>query len=189
MLLLVLTTGCITPSRILERFDKTEALAKHKAGDPGSKRFDKFDTLKTHWCRINAPVVIGKGKTVYLPGKPKHDTVKGETIYVNCDSLKKAGAETAKVKVPCPPTTIIITRVDTSQRTDTAVDAREIRLLKAHLSGCQQDVIKAWDAASKANIRANNAEGKIRARTWAAVASWLLLLVVFAITLLNRFRK
>ena len=187
-LMLWMLVGCVTPSSILAKFDKTEAQAYKKAGDPGSKRFNKYDTLKTHWCQVNAPVNIGKGKIVYLPGKPVIKQVPGPVQYVNCDSVKASGAATDRVAVPCPPS---VTRfvVDTFVRIDTFQNTRTEILLTAQLKETQADNIKAWDAASKANLRATAAEGKLRNRTLMAVVSWLLLILVSILISFLKIKK
>ncbi len=180
--------GCTTPRKLLDKHDKIEALSRRKAGEPGSKRFAKYDTIKNHWCAVNAPVRIGKGKVTYLPGKPIIKEVPGPVKYVDCDSAIKAnGGSAPKVEVPCPDTKTIVIR-DTVLQRDTAYDDNAEKLLRAQLKGAQDDIVKAWDAASKANLRANAAEDKLRRRNWLTLIPWGIIALVAATLLYRKFR-
>lgn len=120
-----------------------------------------FDTVKNRWCMDNAPVKIGPGKIMWLPGKPIHDTLEGETKYVNCDSLKLAGANTSHVGVPCPPSTHTYI-VDTFKRVDTFENTNKVKLLEAERIG--------WiDQASKYKQKYEN-EQRAHAETQAKVS-------------------
>jgi len=180
--------GCNSPRKLLDKNNKIEAISKRKAGEPGSKRFAKYDTIKNHWCAVNAPVRIGKGKVTYLPGKPVIKEVPGPVRYVDCDSaIKASGGSAPKVKVPCPDTRTIVIR-DTVLQRDTAYNDNAEKLLRAQLKGAQDDIIKAWDAASKAKQRADAAEDKLRRRNWLALIPWGIIAIVL-LTLLYRKLK
>lgn len=83
----------------------------------------------------------------YLEGKT--DTIKGETIYVNCDSIaKENGGKAGVVSKPCPPSTH---RVDTLIKDSiiTVTDNREITALSKEVDNHKQDKLK---AENKANL-------------------------------------
>jgi hypothetical protein len=143
-ILLFALCGC-SPKAVREQHREAKQLAKHRRQAVKQLRKhdriearcagDKWlDTVKNHWCMINAPIRKEPGKIIRVPGKPIHDTTPGETKYVNCDSLKLAGVNTSHVGVPCPPSTHTRT-TDVVVKEVIIFDTNKERLLAAERDG------------------------------------------------------
>lgn len=143
--------GCKTPEKMLRKFDKLAAECNTK----------RTDSVPRHWAWSRFPVKTGTvhGKPVFIPGKPvvttKHDTVK-----VDCDSMRKAGADTRNVRVPCPPSTHTTVH-DTIQIpiTNTVEDTRAVDL-------CNERYVAAMDQASKYKQKYEAAAGARKGLMW-----------------------
>lgn len=154
-----------------------------------AKLYGKFDKLKrkadsdsvlkivpSKWSLDNFPVTVGKGKTVYIPGRkipvPVHDT---EYVQIDCDSAIKAlGIGKGKVRVK-PRDSV---RVDTIKVTDTIIDNRP-------LSQLQTDLRQVNDKLIQSKASEQTAKDKLNKRT--GIMWWLI--AVLVVLLLWTFRK
>jgi len=144
-----------------------------------AKLYGKFDKLKriadadsvlkvvpSKWSLDNFPVTVGKGKTVYLPSKPKitHDTVTTiktvkDTTYITKYVTKYSHS------------------VDTLQTTDTIVDNRPLSQLQHDYRALDAKLIQAITKAEIATETKNKQRGKM---LWSFGLNLLLLLVIIA---------
>jgi hypothetical protein len=161
-----------------------------------AKMYGKFDKLKrkadsdsvlkvvpSKWSLDNFPLTVGKGKTVYIPGRkipvPVHDT---EYVQIDCDSAIKAlGAGNGKVKIK-PRDSI---RVDTFYRVDSIIDPRPQALCNAEIKRLQTEISNQQVLTQKAIDKAQIAKDKLQNRTnkmWWSIGLniwWLLLIIIF----------
>ena len=169
--------GCImlTVAALITVLSGCKSAEKRQA-----KMYGKFDKLKrkadadsvlkivpSKWSLDNFPVTVGKGKTVYLPSKPKiiHDTITttktvNDTVYV----------------------TKVITKhhyqTDTLITTDTIIDNRPLTQL-------QTDYRALDDKLIQSQAKEQNAKDKLHKRT--GIMWWLIAALV--ILILWTFRK
>jgi len=159
-----------------------------------AKLYGKFDKLKrkadadsvlkvvpSKWSLDNFPVTVGKGKTVYIPGRkipvPVHDT---EYVQIDCDSAIKAlGVGNGKVRIK-PRDSV---RVDTIKVTDTIIDNRPLSQLQTDLRALDAKLIQAITKAEIATETKNKQRGKL---LWSIGLNLLLILLIIA-HLLRRF--
>ena len=161
-----------------------------------AKLYGKFDKLKrkadadsvlkvvpSKWSLDNFPVTVGKGKTVYIPGRkipvPIHDT---EYVQIDCDSAIKA-LGVGKGKVSIKPRDSV--RVDTFYRVDSVIDNRPQALCNAEIRRLQTELSNQQVLTQKAIDKAETAQNKLNKRT--GVMWWLIAALVLFI--LWTFRK
>lgn len=181
-----LLLGCIlfTVAALITVLSGCKSAEKRQA-----KLYGKFDKLKrkadadsvlkivpSKWSLDNFPVTVGKGKTVYIPGRkipvPVHDT---EYVQIDCDSAIKAlGVGNGKVKIK-PRDSV---RVDTIKVTDTIIDNRP-------LSQLQYDLRQLNDKLIQSKASEQTAKDKLNKRT--GIMWWLIAALV--VLLLWTFRK
>ena len=145
-----------------------------------AKLYGKFDKLKrkadadsvlkvvpSKWSLDNFPVVVGKGKTVYLPSKPKitHDTVTTTKTVKDTTYITKY-------------VTKYIHSVDTMITTDTIIDNRPLTQL-------QHDLRQVNDKLVQSQAKEQTAKDKLHKRT---KAMWWLIAALVVLTLWT-FRK
>lgn len=144
-----------------------------------AKLYGKFDKLKrkadadsvlkvvpSKWSLDNFPVVVGKGKTTFLPGRTitKHDTITDtktikDTVYVT-KTITKHHYQT-----------------DTLQTTDTIVDNRPLSQLQTDYRQINAKLIQSITKAEIATETKNKQRGKM---LWSIGLNLLLLLVIIA---------
>jgi len=144
-----------------------------------AKMYGKFDKLKrkadadsvlkvvpSRWSLDNFPVTVGKGKTVYLPSKPKitHDTVtttktKKDTTYITKYVTKYSHS------------------VDTLHTTDTLLDNRPLTQLQYDLRQVNDKLIQAITKAEIATETKNKQRGKM---LWSIGLNLLLIILIIA---------
>jgi hypothetical protein len=176
---LILFIALIT---VLGMFGGCKSTEKRQA-----KMYGKFDKLKrkadsdsvlkvvpSKWSLDNFPVTVGKGKTVYIPSKPKiiHDTTTttktiNDTVYV----------------------TKLITKhhyqTDTFVTTDTLLDPRPQAICNAEIRRLQTELSNQQALTQKAIYKAEIAQKKLNKRT--GVMWWLIAALV--VLILWTFRK
>ena len=153
-----------------------------------AKLYGKFDKLKrkadadsvlkvvpSKWSLDNFPVTVGKGKTVYIPGKkipvPVHDT---EYVQIDCDSAIKAlGVGKGKVRIK-PRDSV---RVDTIKVTDTIIDNRPLSQLQTDYRALDAKLIQAITKAEIATETKNKQRGKM---LWSIGLNLLLIIIIIA---------
>jgi hypothetical protein len=168
--------GCRTPKRMLSKFDKLKLKCERRA---------KTDTIPVFWALREWPLktVYKPGKAIVKQGKPIIKEVPGPVQYVNCDSLKLAGAETRLVKVPCPPTkTVYITDSVYVHDTVTVEDSRKITLLQAQYVG-------AMDEASRYKQKYETTLKSLSKWRWVGIVGCGFFLLMIAIIIYANFRK
>jgi hypothetical protein len=144
-----------------------------------AKLYGKFDKLKrkadsdsvlkvvpSKWSLNNFPVTVGKGKTVYLPSRPKitHDTVTkisqvNDTVYLTKTITKH------------------IHSVDTLRTTDTILDNRPLTALQADYRALDTKLIQSITKAEIATETKNKQRGKL---LWSIGLNLLLILLIIA---------
>lgn len=150
-----------------------------------AKLYGKFDKLKrkadadsvlkvvpSKWSLDNFPVVVGKGKTTFLPGRTitKHDTITDtktvkDTVYVT-KTITKHHYQT-----------------DTLHTTDTIVDNRPLSQLQTDYRALDAKLIQSITKAEIATETKNKQRGKL---LWSIGLNLLLILLIIA-HLLRRF--
>lgn len=144
-----------------------------------AKLYGKFDKLKrkadadsvlkvvpSKWSLDNFPITVGKGKTIFLPGRTitKHDTITDtktvkDTVYVT-KTITKHHYQT-----------------DTLHTTDTIVDNRPLSQLQHDYRALDAKLIQAITKAEIATETKNKQRGKM---LWSIGLNLLLLLVIIA---------
>lgn len=152
-------SGCKSERRISDK-----AIRAMKKAERRYNGASKVDTAGASYCRYEHPVAVGKGKTVYLPGKKvvTHDTTT-TTSYLH---------DTFTV-------TRIVTKyshsVDTIRNIDTVVDTRTERTLTAQIDGLKKSEVNAWQREREAV----EAKEKWRGRFfWSAGLNLFLILLI-----------
>lgn len=144
-----------------------------------AKLYGKFDKLKRKadadsvlkvvppkWSLDNFPITVGKGKTIFLPGRTiiKHDTITEtktvkDTVYVT-KTITKHHYKT-----------------DTLHTTDTIVDNRPLSQLQHDYRALDAKLIQSITKAEIATKTKNKQRGKM---LWSIGLNLLLLLVIIA---------
>lgn len=153
--------------KALTNMDKTNRKYEDKS---------EFDTVKYHWCNINAPMKVGQGKTVYLPGKKvvKYDTISTVQVVPHTDTILKTVTITKYVHT-----------VDTVQVRDTVINTSEVKLLQAQISGLNAQIGKSADRERNAIERSN----MWRNRAFQAVGGLLFLILAIVVYGYMKFRS
>ena len=183
--ILTITVGAIVALSSCKSTEKRQAKLYGKF-DKLKRKADADSVLKvvpSKWSLDNFPVTVGKGKTVYIPGRkipvPIHDT---EYVQIDCDSAIKA-LGVGKGKVSIKPRDSV--RVDTFYRVDSVIDNRPQALCNAEIRRLQTELSNQQVLTQKAIDKAETAQNKLNKRT--GVMWWLIAALVLFI--LWTFRK
>lgn len=171
LILILLLTSCHSEQRISKRALKDMAKAEQRY----NLRSD-IDTVGAHYCNTMHPVKIGKGTVIYKEGKPRIDTVKGDPIYIDCDTVNNKGV----VKVPCPPS-IIKRIVDTFDRVDTFTNDRKEKLQAAEIVGLKAALVKSDEDKAKMATRLQIERERANKRLWWIIALIAMIVAYFII--------
>lgn len=168
MVIMAALSGCKSEKHLARK-----AITKLTATNTKYKAKSKVDTAGQHWCAVNYPVKVAKGKTVVLRGKHDTTTLHDTTLTVHRDTIVKTVTVTKRIH-----------SVDTVVNTDTLVDTRENTLLFARNRGLELEATAAKESERKA-IESKN--------KWVKRAAWLgglsLFLILLILAWLWRGRK
>ena len=160
LMLLGLFTGCNTLK--VDRKRVSKVAFRH----PG---------VLTEYC---ASKFVGKDsihtEIKYLPGKV--DTIPGEVIVIDCDSVKKDSTKSHVVRIPCPPSTHT---VDTINHTETRTVTDPAAVAKIQLLTDSLNIYKAKLTVKTEDLKVTKCDLRTwKLRAWGIFGIFLILAII-----------